>query len=137
MNHNIAMQHLPLVIWTGAAAVWRDISRHNYFGFAFEVTDDVVAETRFKLIAADPSDADPCVPGTPFDVKEIPLCEKPFFAGPSTINAEIVVPAGAKAGDICVVSYPCRPARYLSLATTAGTEHAKVRVTIVLSGPQF
>lgn len=136
MNHNIAMQHLPLAFWTGAAAVWRDISRHNYFGFSVEVTADVTDETRFKLQAADPSEGDPCTPGTPFDVKVIPSCMVIFGAGPSAENAEIVIPAGTKAGTICAVSYPCRPARYLRLATAGGTEHAKARVDIVLSGPQ-
>jgi hypothetical protein len=137
MNHNIAMQHLPLAFWTGTAAIPRDISKWNYFGFAFEVTADVTAETRFKLQAAPGSEADVCVPGAFVDVKEIPLCEKPFFTGPSDTNAEIVIPAGTKAGTICAVSYPCRPNRYLQLATTTGTEHASVRVGIVLSGPQI
>ena len=137
MNHNIAMQHFPLVAWSGTAAADIDISKWNYFGFGYLVTADITAETRFKLQAAPGSDADPCVPGAYADVKEIPLCEKPFFTGPSDVNAEIVIPAGTKAGTKCAVSYPCRPGKFVKLVTTAGTEHAKVQVGIVLSGPQI
>lgn len=133
MNHNVGMQHPGLLAWDGTTAYLRDITRHNYFGFTAEVTADLTEDTSFQIVAANGTDADPCVPGTPFNVLEIPLCD-PLIT-PET-EAVVVFPAGTPAGTMCSFTIPCRPARYVGLAAVDG-DTDNVRVVLTLSGPNF
>lgn len=135
MNHNVGMQHLPLAAWTGTAAIPRDITKWNYFGFSLEATAAITTDAVFKFQAAPGTDADPCVPGTFVDVKEIPLCDKNVTADDT---ATVTIPAGTPAGQVCTFTIPCRPNKFVQLvpvATGAG-DVAKLRGSIVLSGPQ-
>lgn len=133
MNHNVGMQHPALLIWSGSTAIPRDISRHNYFGFTAEIIAPLAADTIFKIVAHDGTDADPCIPDTAFDVKEIPLCDPNVTAED---NAQVVFPAGTPVGTMCSFTIPCKPARYISIAAVSG-DTADVRIALTLSGPQF
>lgn len=133
MNHNVGMQHPAVLAFDGAASIFRDITRHNYFGFTAEVTADLTADTVFQIVAADGTEADPCVPDTPFNVKEIPLCD-PLIT-PDT-DAIVTFPAGTPAGTLCSFTIPCRPARYVSIAAVSG-DTDNMRVCLTLSGPNF
>lgn len=139
MNHNIAMQHLPLTMWTGATPAvpsrMRDISTHVYFGFAAEVKTAITTDAVFTVIAADGTDANVCIPDTAFDVDAVPLCSSPAFAGTDAGVEQIVIPAGTPAGTICAMSIPCRPGRYIGVRAVSG-DTAKIDINLVLSGPR-
>lgn len=133
MNHNVGMQHPALLAWSGTASFPRDITRHNYFGFTAEITDDLATDTIFQIRAHDGSEGDPCVPGAPFNVKEIPLCDRNVTAD---TDAQVTFPAGTPAGTMCSFTIPCRPARYVSIAPVSG-DSADVRIVLTLSGPNI
>lgn len=133
MNHNVGMQHPALLAWSGSTAILRDVSRFNYFGFTAEIIAPLTADTVFRIVAADGTDNDPCVPGTPFNVKEIPLCDKNVTGDD---DALITFPAGTPVGSVCTFTIPCKPARYVGLAAVSG-ETADVRIVLNLSGPQI
>lgn len=133
MNHNVGMQHPALLIWSGTAAFPRDITRHNYFGYTAEITEDLTEDTIFQIVAHEGTEADPCVPGAPFNVKEIPLCDPSITAD---TDARVMFPAGTPAGTMCSFTIPCRPARYISIAAVSG-ETENVRIALTLSGPNF
>lgn len=133
MNHNVGMQHPGLLVWTGSAAIPRDITKFNYFGFVFEVIAAITTDAVFEFRAHERDPSNPCNPlsGTP--VKEIPLCDPNITADD---NAQITFPAGTPVGTICAATIPCRPGPFVSVASVSGTTNA-LRAVLVLSGPQF
>lgn len=131
MLTNVGMQNRGLVAWNGAASIPRDIRRYVNFGFTFEVTAALAADTILKVQAHDPDPADNCAPGPGRDVPEISICDVPAVPGPSS---QFVIPAGTPIGTICAGTIPCRPAAFVSLAGVSG-DVADVLGTIVLSGP--
>jgi len=130
MNLNVASQNQGVIAWTGTAARPIDIRQHNNFSFTFETTADLAADASFKVQAAPPSDADPCVPGTFADVPETLTCAQ---FGPPDPTTGFVVPSGTKKGAICTATLPCRPAAFVQLV---GTGAAAVLGVAVLGGPR-
>lgn len=133
MQHNIGMQHPALRIWDGAQTYPRDITRFNYFGFTAEVIAPLAADAVFQIRAHNPSEGDPCVAGAPFNVKEVPLCDKNIDAD---TDAQVTIPAGTPVGQFCTFAIPCRPAKFVSIAAVSG-DTADVFINLNLSGPQF
>ena len=133
MNTNVGIQNVATVAWTGAAARAVDIRKFVRFGWVFEVTGAIAADAVFKVQAAPPSDADPCVPGTFVDVAEISICDRPAVPGPA---AQVTIPAGTPIGTICAGTIPCRPDAFVRLASVSGTV-ANVLATIVRQGPMI
>ena len=130
MNLNGASQNQGVIAWSGTAAVPIDIRKHNSFSFTFKTTADLAADATFKVQAAPPSDADPCLPGTFVDVPETLLC---YDAGPPAATTGFVIPSGTKAGSICTAALPCRPDAFVQLVATGA---AAVQAVAILSGPR-
>jgi len=131
MNINVATQNNGLLAWTGTAARPIDIRQHNNFAFTFETTADLAADASFKVQAAPPSDADPCVPGAFVDVPETLTCVGyGAIAKPTT---GFVIPSGTKKGAICTGALPCRPDAFIQLV---GTGAATVIAVAILGGPR-
>lgn len=130
MNLNVASQNQGVIAWTGTAARPIDIRRHNNFAFTFEATADLAADASFKVQAAPPSDADPCLPGTFVDVPETLTCAA---LGPPDPTTGFVIPAGTKKGALCTAALPCRPDAFVHLV---GTGAASVLAVAVLGGPR-
>lgn len=133
MQHNIGMQHPALRIWDGAQTYPRDITRHNYFGFTFEVIAPITEDAVFQIRAHNPTDADVCVPGPAFNVKEVPLCDRNVTAD---TDAQVIIPAGTPVGQYCSFAIPCRPAKFISIASVDGDTDSLFGV-LNLSGPMF
>ncbi len=130
MNLNGSSQHQGVIAWTGTAAVPIDIRRHNSFSFTFKTTADLAADATFKVQAAPPSDADPCLPGTFVDVPETLLCAD---MGPPNPTTGFVIPSGTKKDSLCSATLPCRPDAFIQLVATGA---ATVEGVAVLSGPR-
>jgi hypothetical protein len=130
MNINVASQNNGLLAWTGTAGRPIDIRQHNNFAFTFETTALLAADASFKVQAAPPSDADPCVPGVFVDVKETLTC---MDFGPPNPTTGFVIPTGTKAGTICTATLPCRPNAFIQLV---GTGAAAVLAVAILGGPR-
>ena len=131
MNINVASQNQGMIAWTGTAARPIDIRHHVHFAFTFEATADLAADATFKVQAAPPSDADPCLPGTFYDVPETLTC-----AGWGQVpdpTTGFVIPAGTKKGALCTAALPCRPDAFVQLV---GTGAAGVLGVAVLGGPR-
>lgn len=135
MNRNVGIQNQGLVAWPGGTGPGtpRDIRRHTDFGFVFEVTAALAADTIFAVKAHDPSPTDNCVPGAARDVPEIALCDNTVQPA---ANSQILIPAGTPVGSICAATIPCRPGAFVSLAAVSG-DTADIVATVVLSGPMF
>lgn len=133
MQHNIGMQHPALRIWDGALTYPRDITRHNYFGFTAEVTAVLAVDAVFQILAHNESEGNPCVAGAPFNVKEVPLCDKNVTAD---TDAQVIIPAGTPVGQYCTFAIPCRPAKFVSIASVSG-DTDNVFINLNLSGPMF
>lgn len=131
MNSNVGIQNSGLLAWTGTTGKARDISNHVRFGWVFEVTVALTADVVFSVKGHPRSEADPCLPGAAFDVKEIPTCQGPMSVDG---NAQFVIPAGTPAGSVCAGTIPCHPAPFVSLALVSGTG-ASVDVVLVRQGP--
>jgi hypothetical protein len=130
MNLNGSTQHQGVFAWNGTAAAPIDIRRHNSFSFTFKTTADLAADATFKVQAAPPSDADPCLPGTFVDVVETLVCSD---MGPPNPTTGFVIPSGTKAGAICSAALPCKPNAFVQLVATGA---AAVQAVAVLSGPR-
>jgi hypothetical protein len=131
MNVNVASQNQGVIAWTGTAGRPIDIRHHIYFAFTFEATADLAADATFKVQAAPPSDVDPCLPGTFYDVPETLTC-----VGWGTVpdpTTGFVIPAGTKAKSICSAALPCRPDAFVQLV---GTGAANVLAVAILGGPR-
>lgn len=133
MQHNIGMQAPALRIWDGAQTYPRDITRFNYFGFTAEVTAVLTEDAVFQIQAHNPSDANDCLPGAAFNVKEVPLCTPGIT---SDTDATVVIPAGTPVGQFCTFAIPCRPAKFVSIAAVDG-DTDNVFINLNLMGPQF
>lgn len=135
MNPNHGIQHSSRVAWDGTTGMPIDIRKHVGFSFSFEVTVDLVADTVFNVMAAPPSDADPCVPGAFVAVPEVLTCVADFGVQPLP-QATIVLPLGTPAGSICTAALPCRPNAFVALAAAGGST-SSVRATAGLHGPMI
>jgi hypothetical protein len=135
MNLNTASQNQGLVAWRAITAVNLqpaiDIRRHVHFSFTFHVVADILVDAVFEFAAAPPSDADPCVPAAQYKVKEVPTC----VGGIATQDAQLIIPAGTKAGSVCTATLPCRPDAFVQVEPSAG-DTGKIEVVVVLSGPR-
>lgn len=133
---NPAMQNPGVIIWDGTAGRPVDLRRFVSFGFTFEVTADLAADTIFNVTAAPPDDADPCVAGTFVPVPEVLTCVGFYGANPVPApQATITLPAGTKAGSLCMATLPCVPDAFVSLASGGGNT-GSVRVVTTLHGPR-
>jgi hypothetical protein len=131
---NPAIQNTGILMWDGVSAAPVQINKHIRFGFSFQVVTALTADTTFNAVAAPPSDADICVPGTFVPVLEVPRCEMGVSAAPGP-QAGFVLPAGTPAGSICTATLPCKPDTFLGLQA-AGGETGQVRAVIILQGPK-
>lgn len=131
MNSNVGIQNSGLIAWSGSTAVARDISNHVRFGWVFEVKVALEEDVVFTVKGHPRSDVDPCLPGTAFDVEEIPTCEGPMSTDG---KARFVIPAGTPAGSVCAGTIPCHPAPFVSIALESGTG-TSVDVVLVRQGP--
>lgn len=134
MNINVASQNNGILAFAGAAAASPaiDIRQHNNYGFTFHATADVAVDAIFKVQAAPPSDADPCLPGTFVEVEEVPICSS--GAVPAA-TSQILIPAGTKKGAICTGTLPCKPDAFIKVLPVSG-DTASLEVVAVLGGPR-
>jgi hypothetical protein len=131
MNSNPGIQNVATVAWNGTASRPYDIRKFVRFGWSFEVIAALAADTVFKVEAAPPSDADPCVPGAWADVPEVSVCERP--AEPAA-TSQITIPAGTPIGTICAGTIPCRPNAFVRIVPVSG-DTADVLIALVRQGP--
>lgn len=138
MNFNTASQHQGVIAWRAVTASNLnppvDLRHHNSFGFTFHVTADITADAKFELVAAPPSDADPCVPGQQHPVEEVISCAGPWGITPNA-KSEVIIPVGTKAGSICTATLPCKPDAFIQIEAVSG-DTGKIEVVITLSGPR-
>ncbi len=138
MNINTATQHQGVLAWRAITAVNLnpaiDLRHHVNFGLTFHITADIVAEAKFEIVAAPPSAADPCVPGPQHPVEEVITCMAAWGAVP-VANSFITIPAGVKAGSVCVATLPCKPDAFIQVEAVSG-DTGKVEVVVTLSGPR-
>jgi len=134
MNYPYVTQHQGIVAWSGTAARPIDLRHHVNFGFTFEVVADILADAIFNVQSAPASDADPCLPGPFVPVAEVLTCRADWSAVPAP-QATMIIPAGTKAGAVCVASLPCKPDAFLQIVSGGG-DTANVRAVVVLSSPR-
>ncbi|MEY9493741.1 hypothetical protein [Bradyrhizobium elkanii] len=138
MNINVASQNQGVLAWAGASASPLngavDIRHHNHFAFTFHVMADIAVEAVFKIQAAPPSDADPCLPGAFHDVPEVLSCMSTWGAVGDD-ESKIAIPVGTKAGSICTATLPCRPDAFVKVVVVSG-DTGKVEAVVVLGGPR-
>lgn len=138
MNINVASQNQGLIAWgvAGASNINPpiDLRHHVNFGFTFYVTADLTADAVFEFVAAPPSDADPCVPGTQHPIEETMTCMATWGAVGST-KSEVTIPNGTKKGSICTGTLPCKPDAFIQVEPVSG-DTGKVQVVAVLGGPK-
>jgi hypothetical protein len=134
MNFNVASQNQGLVAWDGAAATPIDLRHHVNFAFTFSTVAPIGADTVFEFERADPSQADPCVPGPWTPVLEVLTCMSQWGAVP-TNHAGLIIPNGTPAGSICSGTLPCKPGAFIRAKAGAG-EPADVRIVAILGGPK-
>jgi hypothetical protein len=134
MNINVASQNNGILAFSGAAAASPaiDIRQHVNFGFTFHVKAAVVADAIFKVQAAPPSGADPCLPGTFVEVPEVPICNG--TAVPAALS-QITIPANTPIGAICTATLPCKPDAFIKVLPVSGTT-GSIDVVVVLGGPR-
>lgn len=130
MNFLPNVQNVALLAFAAGVSYPRDISKHNNFGFTFEVFADLTADTIFKFQSAPASLADKCVPGVFTDVLEVAICKTPAVGA----ITQVTLPNGTKAGAICAGTIPCKPNRFVQIVAVSG-ETVDVRITMVLQGP--
>jgi len=136
MNLNTAAQNQGLVAWRAITAVNLqppiDIRRHANYSFTFHVVADILVDAVFEFASAPPDPANPCVPLLPqTKVKEVPTC----VGGTATEDAQLIIPAGTKAGAICTAALPCRPDAFVQVEPVSG-DTGKIEVIAILSGPK-
>lgn len=131
MNANPGIQNVATVAWDGLVSRPYDIRKFVRFGWSAEVIAALGADTVFKVQAAPPSDADPCVPGAWAEVPEVPVCERPANPAPTST---ITLPSGTPIGTVCAFTIPCRPNAFVRLVAVSG-ETADVRVAMIRQGP--
>jgi hypothetical protein len=138
MNLNVASQNQGVLAWRAITAVNLnppvDIRHHNNFGFSFHVVADIAVDAIFEVVAAPPSDADPCLPGAQHPVEEVLTCRAPWGTVPNP-ESQIVIPAGTKAGSICTATLPCKPDAFIQVEPVSG-DTGKIEVVVILGGPK-
>jgi len=133
---NPTFQNPGRLIWSGTAARPIDVRRYVSFGFSFEVTADLAADTTFNVQAAPPDTTDSCLPGTFVPVPEVLTCTA--FNGPNPIpaaQATITLPAGTLAGSFCHATLPCVPDAFVRLVAGGGNTGNVIGV-VTLHGPR-
>jgi hypothetical protein len=135
MNLNVASQNQGVLAWAPAISnLPVDIRHHVNFGFTFRATTDVLVDAVFEVVAAPPSDADPCIPGAQHPIEEVLTCHAPWGTVPNA-KTQIVIPAGTKKGTICSATLPCKPDAFIQVEPVSG-DTGKVEVVVVLGGPK-
>lgn len=124
------VQNMPVLAWMGGTPYPRNIVRHIFFGFTFEVTADIAADAVFKFQAADASVADACVPGAFTDIPAFADCIGATAMG----LAQVTIPAGTKKGTFCHATLPCRDGEFVQPVAVSG-DTANCIVTMCLSSP--
>lgn len=130
---NIGGQTSGTVAWDGAASFSADIRKFIRFGWVFEVIGAIAADAVFKVQAAPPSAADPCVPGAFVDVEAMGTCQSAVIEGTA---AQVTIPAGTAVGTVCSGTIPCRPDAFVRLVPVSGTT-ANVKVVLLRQGPKM
>jgi hypothetical protein len=128
---NPAIQNVPTIAWNGSSSFSGDIRKFVRFGWSFEVVTTLVADAIFNVEAAPPSTLDNCAPGTFAPVPDVAICDFPAVPGP---QAQVIIPAGTRAGTICSGTIPCRPNAFVRLAAVSGA--ANVRAILLRQGPR-
>jgi hypothetical protein len=138
MNLNTASQNRGVLAWRAITAQNLnppiDVRQHINFSFTFHVVADIVADAVFEFVAAPPSDADPCLPGTQYPVEEVLTCTASWGVMPAN-KTEVTIPAGTKAGSLCTAALPCKPDAFVQIEAVSG-DTGKVEVVAILSGPR-
>ena len=135
MNFNVASQNHGIVAWSSAVTnAPIDIRKHVNFGFTFHVKSDVAVDAIFEVVAAPPSDTDPCLPGQQHPIEEVLTCVASWGVVPAA-KSQITIPAGTKAGSICSATLPCKPDAFIQVEPVSG-DTGKVEVVVVLGGPK-
>lgn len=132
MLGNPAIQNVVSRAWDGTTAYAADVVDFVSFAWSFEVVTAIATDAVFKVQSAPASTGDPCVPGTFTDVPAIATCAGE--AVPAGTLAEIRIPAGTPVGSICSGTIPCRPDKFLRLASVSG-DTANVRAYMLRHGP--
>lgn len=128
--------HVASVLaFDGTTAFPTDIHNYTQFGWTIEATAAVAADVAFHVRYHDGTAADPCIPDAAQPVPEVALCsDVNMTPGP---DSQFTIPAGTPAGNLCFVTIPCRPGRFVSLEPVAGTgTTANLRATMTLVGPK-
>jgi len=139
MNINIASQNQGVLAWRAITAVNLnppvDLRNHVNFGFTFVVVADIAADAVFEFASAPPDPANPCAPLLPqTKVKDVLTCASSWGAV-ATDDAQIIIPAGTKAGSICTTTLPCKPDAFLQVEPVSG-DTGKIEVIVILGGPK-
>lgn len=138
MNLNTAHQNQGIIAWRAITASNLnppiDVRKHVNYAFTFHVTADIVAEAVFEIVAAPPSDSDPCVPGQQHPVEETLTCTASWGLVPST-KSQVHIPVGTKAGSVCTATLPCKPDAFVQIEAVSG-DTGKIEVVAILSGPK-
>lgn len=130
MNVNVALDYPGLIAWDGTTAYPRLIGGYVSFGFTFEATAAIATDAVFGIESAPASAADPCLPGTFTPVNKILTCAIPSETNqPETIT----IPAGTKAGQLCMGTLPCTPDKFIRLTATSG-DTAKIKAVLTVNG---
>lgn len=130
MNSNPNIQNVPCLVWDGVKMEPLDIRRFARFGFTVKVKADLAEPAVLKVMCADPSEDDPCVPGEFLPVPEAPICD----AGLRAEETTVIVPAGTVAGTVCTFTINCKAGAFISFVAESGPA-ADIEILAVLQGP--
>ena len=139
MNINTATQNRGVVAWRAITAVNLnppiDVRQHINFSFTFHVVADIVVDAVFEFAAAPADPVNPCVPLLPqYKVQEVPTCMAPWGPVPP-VDTYVTIPAGTKAGSLCMATLPCKPDAFVQVEPVSG-DTGKIEVVAILSGPK-
>lgn len=130
MNTNPNIQNVPCLVWDGATMEPLDIRGFARFGFTIKVKADLAEDVVLKVMCADPSEDDACVPGEFTPVPEIAICDSGMTADETTVT----IPAGTIAGTACAFTLHCKAGAFLSFVVDSGPA-TSICILAVLQGP--
>jgi hypothetical protein len=116
MNTNLAASITATIAWDGAAATPTKIAGVSTFAWSFQTTAAIAADAVFGFQYADPSAADPCLPGPWLPVAAVATC-----GTDANGNATLTIPAGTAIGSHCSGTLPCAPGAFVRLVAVSGT----------------
>lgn len=115
-----------------------DLRFWTRFAWSFTINTTLAQDTTYVFEYAEPSDADPCVPGDWEPVPEIATCQEPAYSNEAPEQASITLPAGTEAGQVCSATIPCRPGAFVRMRHQGpGGNPGSVDAVILLQGPKM